>query len=385
MNSNSTIHSIRSFVLTTAIFAITVFGEDGFKPLFNGKDLAGWIPVNVGPKTFTVREGIIISTGLPTGVMRTERMYENFIIELEWRHLKKGGNAGLFIWGDPVTAQGTPFARGIEVQILDNGYDAKGKNEWFTTHGDIFPIHGATMTPAGRTAKSGRRSFPSEDRSNGAPEWNHYRVVATNGVIRLSVNGKEVTVGTDSSPRKGYICLESEGSECHFRNIQIKELPAAKLTPEQIAMEAEGFVTIYSGIDLDGWRVNDAIKSQWKPRDWQLECTAPDAKPLITEKQYGDVSLIVDWRAPDKKETTPSAAGAIHIGGAVVKLEHAKPNSWHRLHITVRGDVLTALQDGKPILGENPKKLTAIRGRSPIELHTTGPATFASILVREIK
>ena len=56
-------------------------------PLFNGKDLSGWVPVNVAPNTFTVRDGMIISTGKPTGVMRTDRMYENCIVELEWRHL----------------------------------------------------------------------------------------------------------------------------------------------------------------------------------------------------------------------------------------------------------------------------------------------------------
>src|SRR5262245_65548640 len=88
-------------------------------PLFNGRDLSGWVNVNCAPGTFSVRDGIIVSTGVPTGVMRTERMYENFVIELEWKHLHPAGNAGLFLWGDAMTAQGTPFARGIEVQILD--------------------------------------------------------------------------------------------------------------------------------------------------------------------------------------------------------------------------------------------------------------------------
>ena len=30
----------------------------------------------------------------------------------------------------------------------------------------------------------------------------------------------------ETRPRKGYICLEAEGSECHFRNIKLKELPS---------------------------------------------------------------------------------------------------------------------------------------------------------------
>ena len=52
-------------------------------PLFNGKDLKGWVNVNCAPDTFTVRDGVIVCTGKPIGVMRTERHYENFVLELE--------------------------------------------------------------------------------------------------------------------------------------------------------------------------------------------------------------------------------------------------------------------------------------------------------------
>src|SRR4029453_10786956 len=113
----------------------------------------GWVNVNCAPRTFTVREQLIVSTGLPTGYMRTEKQYENFVIELEWRHMKPAGNAGLFIWGDGMTAPGTPFARGIEVQILDHAYVEQYekrtgmKGTSFTGHGDVFSIHGATMKP----------------------------------------------------------------------------------------------------------------------------------------------------------------------------------------------------------------------------------------------
>ena len=68
--------------------------DEDFRPLFNGKDLSGWVPVNVAPETFTVRDGMIVSTGKPTGVMRTDRPYENFVMELEWRHLQPGATRG---------------------------------------------------------------------------------------------------------------------------------------------------------------------------------------------------------------------------------------------------------------------------------------------------
>src|SRR5881227_3511415 len=73
---------------------------DGFVPMFNGKDLTGWVNVNCAPQTFTVRDGMIVTTGVPTGVMRTARQYENFILELEWKHIKVNGNSGLFVWSD---------------------------------------------------------------------------------------------------------------------------------------------------------------------------------------------------------------------------------------------------------------------------------------------
>ena len=67
--------------------------------------------------------------------MRTEKMYENFILELEWKHMQQGGNAGLFIYSDAITAPGVPFTRSVEVQIMDGD------------HGDMFAIHGAALTP----------------------------------------------------------------------------------------------------------------------------------------------------------------------------------------------------------------------------------------------
>ncbi|MCK5271153.1 MAG: DUF1080 domain-containing protein, partial [Sedimentisphaerales bacterium] len=192
--------------------------DNGFVPLFNGRNLDGWVNVNCAPETWKVRDKMIVCSGFPTGVLRTKKQYENYILELDWlhtqrRHLKKGGNAGLFIHSDALTAPGQPFTRSIECQIMDgNG-------------GDIFAIHGATMTPDKPSPEWGMRSFPTENRTKPAGQWNHYRVESRDGMITLAVNGKVVTHGFNLNPRKGYICLESEGSEVHFRNIRISELP----------------------------------------------------------------------------------------------------------------------------------------------------------------
>jgi len=415
--------------------------------LFNGRDLSGWVPINVGPGTFRVQDGIIVSTGIPTGLMRTERQYENFVIELEWRHMKPGGNAGLFVWGDALPAVGSPFARGMEVQILDNGYDAKGKNEWFTTHGDVFPVFGAKMTPTGRISQTGHRSFPIEERSNSSPEWNHYRVEGIDGVLRLSVNGKEVTVGKDCSPRKGYLCLESEGSECHFRNIRIRELPSTNPAPDEIATVAEGFVPLYNGADLGGWKADPGHAGHWQPKDWILSYDGRSEavdKNLWSEKEYGDFVLICDWRWTRKPVPTlrpvltPSGEPALEADGRAQQVEvpdagdsgiylrgssksqinmwcwpagsgevygyRTDPNmppevragvtprkcadkpigQWNRFVITMRGDRLTVDLNGETVI-EN-AQLPDLPARGPLALqHHGDPIDFANVLIRQLE
>ena len=120
---------------------------------------------------------------------------------------------------------------GIEVQVLDNGFTEQyekssgRRGDWFTTHGDVFPVGSAKMKPFEPTSPDGSRSFPRKNLSRGAGQWNHYYVRAINGEIRLWVNGEEVSGGNECEPRSGYLCLESEGAPVEFRGLRIRGLP----------------------------------------------------------------------------------------------------------------------------------------------------------------
>ena len=81
----------------------------------------------------------------------------------------------------------------------------------------------------------GSRSKSLENRCKGRGEWNAYDVVCVDGVVKLSVNGKFVNGIRDVQYKKGYLCLESEGAEIHFRNLKIMELPPGITSPEQTA------------------------------------------------------------------------------------------------------------------------------------------------------
>lgn len=326
--------------------------EKEFVPLFNGNDLTGWTNVNCAPETWSVREGMIHCTGLPTGALRTTRQYENFILELEWRHLRSGGNSGVFIWGTPIAAPGGPFLRSIEVQVLDHGFNVPGKNEWYTTHGDVFPIHGSSMKPFGR--HHGMRSFPSEERSKGTPEWNHYRIVCSNGVIRLHVNGKEVSGGEDCNYRKGYLGLESEGGPIDFRNLRILELPSSGATAEVTAPVDSNWCSLFTGLDLRGWRTNSATARRWHVEGERLALSpgAPESI-LWTDNEFGDANFIVDCRTAKSASGQESSSPRIFFStgsgkNESLKLEGVKPGVYQRFYISLRGREVTVTAEGRP-------------------------------------
>ncbi len=413
--------------------------EDGFVDLFDGVSLDGWQIVNGAPSTWTVADGVIECSGFPTGVMRTDRTYENFILELEYRHLVPGGNAGLFVWSDPITARGQPFTRSVEVQVMDGQ-----EQGWFTSDGDVFPIHGARMTPV--DGRGGDRAYPSERRSNPAPMWNHYRVECVDGRIVVALNGKVVTEGYDIAPRRGFICLESEGSPVEFRAIRLKELPAADppIPASLVADEdARPWICLYNGVDLSGWRQDPANAGHWKVQDWILSYDGKGTD-LWTEREFGDFEMICDWKFPGVPKPTrrpviarggsqatapdgtllevevpdagdsgiylrgssksqvniwcwPVGSGEVYgyrtdgsmppeVRAGVTPSEPAdRPlGEWNRFHIVMKGDRLTVTLNGKTVI-EN-AQLPGVAERGPIALqHHGDPIQFANIFVRDLE
>ncbi len=418
--------------------------DEGFRPLFNGRDLTGWAPVNCASQTFTARDGMIVSTGVPTGVLRTDRQYENFILELEWKHLHAGGNAGLFVWSNPLPAPGVPFTRAIEVQILDGQNTAN-----YTSHGDVFAIHGASLKPDRPHPGGWMRCLPSERRAKPAGQWNHYRVTCNDGDLKLAVNGKVVSGGSACNFRKGYICLESEGSETHFRNIRIKELPSTNPKPEETAPVADDFVSLYTGVDFAGWKQPRGNVNHWQAKNWTLNCDGQstaesgEGTNLWSQREYGDFVLMADWRLNGKpiererpvilpngqyatdaggqrKRVAVKDAGESGIylrgsdkcqvniwcwpvgsgevsgyrndknlpaevrAGVTPKLKADNPvGRWNRFIITLRGDRLTVNLNGKTVI-EN-AQLPGAPERGPIGLEDHGDKIqFANIFIKEL-
>ena len=442
---------IRPLALLSALLLVPLVpaDEDGFVPLFNGKNLDGWVNVNTHPGTYYVKDNKIITTGSPMGFLRTAKMYENFILEFEWNHQprkdKKEGNSGMFVWADPVPAQGQfVFARAIEVQVLVNlEYKDKQGRITATSHGDLFSIHGATCEPDRPHPSGAKRCLPSENRAKGFGEWNHYRVVAKDGRIELTVNGgKPVSGVSNCNPRRGYLALESEGNECHFRNLRIKELPSSNPKPAETAIPGEGWERLFNGVDLKGWKAEEGHMGHWKAADpyrltYDGKATAKEPN-LWSEKEYKDFEIIADWKFPGKPvkkkwaKTLPSGedtdemievddAGDSGIylrgssksqvnmwcrppgsgevygyrtdkkmppevrAGATPKEKADKPlGQWNRFHIIMRGDRLTVYLNAKLVIDN--AQLPGVPEKGPIALQHHGDAVeFGNMYIRELK
>jgi hypothetical protein len=233
-------HKIPAILLPAALLFASYAGAQTptqFRDLFNGKDLTGWVNVNTAPDTWKVKDGLLICSGHPIGVMRTDRQYENFILHIEWKHIEPGGNSGVFAWSNANPNPESRLPNGVEIQMLELDWVNLNKQNGQPApiayvHGELFGVGGVTTIPEN---PRGTRSKSFENRCLPKGEWNTYDVVAVDGVIKLSVNGKFVNGISRSSQKKGYLCLESEGAEIHFRNIRILELPPGITSPEQTA------------------------------------------------------------------------------------------------------------------------------------------------------
>jgi hypothetical protein len=277
---------------------------DGSGPGWRDLGEADFENANCAADTWTWKNGTARCTGTPIGVIRTKKPLTNLELSAEWRHLTAGGNSGIFLWAPPQVFENLPPGTlppgGIEVQVLDHGFTEQyekqsgKKADWFRTDGDVFPVGSSDMRPFPPVSPDGKRSFPAERRSRGTPEWNHYYVRAIDGEVRLWVNGREVSGGSDCFPATGFMCLESEGAPVEFRRLRIRELPDAR----------SGFAPLFNGRDLSGWQ-GDA--GGYEAVDGELRSKPGVGGNLLTTEEFGDFVLRFDFKL------TPGANNGLAI------------------------------------------------------------------------
>ncbi|EAZ79685.1 3-keto-disaccharide hydrolase [Algoriphagus machipongonensis] len=198
--------------------AQSVSKEDGFKRLFNGENLDGWVG---NKESYRAENGMIVidPQGGGGGNLYTEKEYGNFILHFEFQ-LTPGANNGL---GIHAPLEGDAAYVGKELQILDNRAKKYAELEVYQYHGSVYGV-----IPA-------RRGF-----LNPVGEWNKQTVIVNHPKIQVILNGETILQGDYLEASKegtldhkehpglerssGHIGFLGHGDVVHFRNIRIKEL-----------------------------------------------------------------------------------------------------------------------------------------------------------------
>lgn len=181
--------------------------------LFNGIDLSNWVfklkdPAADPSKVFTVTDGVIHISGNPFGYMRTKETYSDYKLHVEWRWPKGPGNSGVFV---NAQVPDTVWLKCIECQLKAG------------SAGDFVCMNGSDMNERKDKSKIFVNKLVDSS-ENPAGEWNIMKIICKSNIIEVYVNGVLQNRGTNVSPDKGHICLQSEGYDVEFRNVYLTKL-----------------------------------------------------------------------------------------------------------------------------------------------------------------
>lgn len=203
--------------------------------LFNGKDLTGWhvdVPEqdqnpNLKP-TFIVRDGKLVSLGQPRGHLITDKKFEDYRLEVEYRFAGKPGNCGVLVHASTPRALYKMFPKSIEVQ-MNSGHAG---DFWCIVEDISVPNMVERRGPKekwGITEGKARRILNlTDDSEKKLGEWNEMVIECVGDEVKVWVNGDLVNHGSKCTAQKGQIALQAEGAEVEFRKLELT--PIKKLS-----------------------------------------------------------------------------------------------------------------------------------------------------------
>lgn len=294
--------------------ALTAQSDEGWRDLFNGKDLSGWEKRN-GSASYKVQDGVIVGvteTQTPNTFLCTKEIFSNFILELE-------------MWGDAAINSGIQFRSNSLPEYKSgrvHGYQAEADPSQRAYSGGIYDegrrgwLYPLSLNPEARTAyKLG--------------QWNKYRIEAVGNELRVWINGVNTANVVDDMTASGFIGLqvhgigndeEKAGREIRWRNIRIKtdnleadRWPMAphamelnyvpnSLTPYEIS---KGWRMLWDGKTNEGWRsarAEDFPEKGWEIKEGVLTVLESDGGEstnggdIITRDKFSSFELMLEFK-----------------------------------------------------------------------------------------
>ena len=219
---------LMAVVILLSVFSVVKAQK---KQLFNGKNLKNW-HVDV-PKMdddpdlkspFIIRDGMLVSLGEPRGHLITDKSYDDYRLEVEYRFAGEPGNCGVLVHASTPRALYKMFPKSIEVQMMhenagdfwcivedievDNMIERRGpKDEWGITEG-----------------KKRRVMNLTNGSEHALGEWNTMVIETLDDKIKVWVNGDLVNYGYNATATSGQIAIQAEGAEVEFRKVELEKI-----------------------------------------------------------------------------------------------------------------------------------------------------------------
>ncbi len=317
--------------------------SDGFTPLFNGRDLAGWKVPDGDNGHWKVVEGAIDydagSEAPGDKNLWTEREYGDFVLQLDWR-LKEAPflNTNIpYILPDGTHATDV---HGKELKLTlpdaDSGVFLRGDGDyqvniwcWPIGSGEIFTVRTSRGTPPDLRAAV----TPRHRADKPVGDWNHFEITVIGKTVTVVLNGTTVIprATIPDMPAKGRLALQHHGSKnqrgewtgppslVQFRNIRIKELPPGT-TASRPAAGAIRALLITGGHDHEA-----AFYSLFDDIDRLPVDTAVNAFKNDLRGKY-DVLIMYDFTRDLDEPGRKNLRDFVEAGGGVVVLHHALLN-----------------------------------------------------------
>ncbi len=198
--------------------------DDGFTPLFNGKDLTGWKTHPDQPGGWEVRDGVLVGSGEQSHLFTQRGDFADFHLFVEAR-INLGGDSGVFFRSPFGLKRRTPTI------LTPDGYEL-----------ELHKNYGHP-TKTGGIPKIG----PFTDDSLVKPDqWFTLELIARGNRFVTKLDGKQLLACEDATGKSpsGHLALQlfSRGTVVEFRKVEIKELPASPPAVPKTAAEVLPFL-----------------------------------------------------------------------------------------------------------------------------------------------
>ena len=342
-------------------YLATMPADEGFKPMFNGKDLTGWqglvenpitrskmrktdlerkqAEANVKvPANWSVKDGCIWFNGKGDNLCSVVD-YGDFELLVDWK-ISKGGDSGIYLRGTP------------QVQI------------WDTSRTEV----GAQVGSGGLYNNQKNPSKPLKVADNPVGEWNTFRIIMIGEKVSVWQNGELVVDNVTMENYwdrnipifpKGPIELQAHGTDLAFRDIYIREISEKdyNLTPGE---KADGFVALFNGKNLDNWIGDKYTEKEYSDFIFRFEFQLTPAAnnglgiraPLEGDAAYVGMELqILDDTAPVYANLRPYQYHGSIYGVVPSKRGFLKPvGEWNYEEVYAQGTHIRITLNGNVIV-----------------------------------